>query len=90
MRRLRYDVQRDMAFYRVVVDFRNAVEQMVVSRGGPLDVDNLWWGFGDTGSQRRRPTDDGGLAGSRVPRRPPGDEGDDRIQITEPIGSHSG
>jgi hypothetical protein len=90
MRRLPHDVQRDMTFYRAVVDFRNAVERMMVSRGRPLDVDHVWWGFGYTGWQRHRPTGDGGLAGSRVPRRPHGGSGGARVQIDEPIESDPG
>ncbi len=46
MVKLLYDVQREMTFYRVAVDFRNAVEKMLVIRGRPLDQDYLWWGFG--------------------------------------------
>jgi hypothetical protein len=90
MRRHAYDVQRGMPFYRAVVDFRNAVERMMVSWGRPLDVDHVWWGFRDTGWHRPPPTGDGGLAGSRVPRRPPGGAGGARVQIDEPIESDSG
>jgi hypothetical protein len=90
MRRLPRDVQRDMTFYRAVVDFRNAVERMMVSRGRPLDVDHVWWGFGYTGWQHPPPVGDGGLAGARVPRRPPGGAGGAGVEIDEPIENDSG
>jgi hypothetical protein len=90
MKRHLYDVQRDMTFYRAVVDFRNAVERMLVSRGRSLDVDHVWWGFGYADLHRQPPTGDGGLAGSRVRRRPPGGAGGARVQIDEPVESESG
>ncbi len=84
MRRLPYNVQRDMAFHRTVVGFRNAVERMLVTRGRNLDTEHLWWGFG-TDRGRGDASDDGddGLAGSRVPRRPSGGVGGAALKLGE-------
>jgi hypothetical protein len=84
VKRLPYDVQRDMSFYRLSVEFRNAIERMMIRQGRTLDTDHLWWGFGDTG-RRREPPSDGGLAGSRVPRRPHGGVGGDGVELEQPI-----
>jgi hypothetical protein len=81
MRRLPYDVQRDMSVYRTFVEFRNAVERMMIRRGRPLDLDHVWWGFPQTGGQ---PGEGPGLAGSRVPRRPYGGSGGARVELDEP------
>ncbi len=67
----------------MVVEFRNAVERMQIRRGRSLDTDHLWWGFGDRG-YGRPPTDDGGLAGSRVPRHPPGGADGIAVALEEP------
>jgi hypothetical protein len=84
-RRLLFDVQREMPFYRVAVGFRNAVEAMEIRRHRD-DPDwrphLVWWGFGrlDRAEDRRRRDDgfdrgDDGQAGSREPRRPHGGAG---------------
>jgi hypothetical protein len=76
VRKLRYGVQRDMAFYRTVADFRNAVERMMVRRGTLPDAEHIFWGFGGPSPRYpQRGSDDDGLAGSRVPRRPRPDPG---------------
>jgi hypothetical protein len=65
-----------MAFYRAVVDFRNAIERMRLKRGTLQDTEHIFWGFGVP--PRRYPeqgSDDDGLAGSRIPRRPTPDAG---------------
>ena len=81
MRRLPCDVQRDMSVYRTFVEFRNAVERMMIRRGTLIDLDHIWWGFGSTHNQ---PGEGPGLAGSRVPRRPPGGSGWTRVELDEP------
>jgi hypothetical protein len=71
VRQLPYDVERDMAFYRTVVGFRNAVERTMLSRGTLGDAEHVFWGFG--GPPPRYPergADDDGMAGSRMPRHP--------------------
>jgi hypothetical protein len=86
--RLRFDVQRDMAFYHVAVGFRNAVEQMQARHGRLDDEDHRWWGFGDL----RRPNPDlppnwwgdDGLAGSRIPRHPAPGAGEAAVELEEP------
>ena len=76
VRKLPYDVQRDMAFYRTVADFRNAVERMMFRRGTLPDAEHVFWGFGGPPPRYpQRGSDDDGLAGSRVPRRPHPDSG---------------
>jgi hypothetical protein len=92
VRRILHDVQRDLPFYRVAVEFRDGVEGMLERRGRLLDPDHVFHGFGPYPRhwpRGRRPDDDrgpadDGLAGSRVPRRPPGDAGGARVEI-EPI-----
>lgn len=73
-----------MSFYRLSVEVRNAIERMMIRRGRPLDTDHLWWGFGDT-RHHHEPPSDGGLAGSRVPRRPPGGIDGHGAELVEPI-----
>jgi hypothetical protein len=88
VRKLPYDVQRDMTFYQVIVGFRNAVELMLIIRGRPLDPDQMWWGFGrDEPPPRRRGSDrdDDGLAGSRVPKRPYGGSGAATVELAPPF-----
>lgn len=88
---LRHDGQRELPFYRLVVSFRNAVELMMIKRGRPLDTDHLFWGFGGHEQPpRRRPgddewTDDDGLAGSRVPKRPYGGTGAAGVELPPPV-----
>jgi hypothetical protein len=81
MRKLAYDVQRDMSVYRTFVEFRNAVERMMIRHGRPVDIEHVWWGFRQTG---REPGEGPGLAGSRVPRRPYGGSGGARVELAEP------
>jgi hypothetical protein len=73
-----YDVQREMAVYLAAVELRNAVEQMLARHGRLDDPEHLFWGFGPSIGRwpgRGPRADDDGLAGSRVPRRPPGGSG---------------
>jgi hypothetical protein len=70
MRRLAHDVERDLAFYRTAVGFRNAVERMMLARGTLLDSEHVFWGFGPRQPHPERGSDDDGLAGSPVPLRP--------------------
>ena len=73
MRRLRYDVQREMVAYLAAVEFRNLVEQMLARHGRLDDPEHVFWGFGPSIApwHGRGPGNDAdGLAGSRVPRRP--------------------
>ena len=82
MRKIRYDVQRDMSFYRTLVGFRNAIERMWMNRGDLPDSDHRFWGFGGYGG---RPTGgDDGLAGSRIPRRPYGGSGAAGVELEPP------
>jgi hypothetical protein len=89
-RPLPQDVQRDMAFYRVAVDFRNAIEQMQARHGRLDDPDHRWWGFGDLRRGRDKPQDprdwsgDDGLAGSKVPKHPPPGAGEATVELDEP------
>ena len=79
-----------MTFYEVVVCFRNAIELMQIIRGRPLDPDRLWWGFARNEPRRgpdRTDADDGGLTGSRVPRRPFGGADAAAIELAPPIES---
>jgi len=85
MRRLAYDVQRDMTFYRVAVEFRNAVERCQIREGRSLNAEHLWWGFGDSGRPFPGQGDDGGMAGARVPRRPLDDDGEELVALQEPF-----
>jgi hypothetical protein len=84
---LRHNAQRQLMFYRLVVDLRNAIEQMQARHRRLEDPEHRWWGFGDLrppkGDDRRWPGDDG-LAGSRVPRRPPDGAGEVRVELDEP------
>jgi hypothetical protein len=76
VRKLPYDAQRDMAFYQTFVQFRNAVERMMLRRGTLRDGEHVFWGF--PSPPRRYPdpgADDDGRAGSRIPRRPHPDTG---------------
>ena len=82
MRKIPFDVQRDMPFYRTVVGFRNAVERMRSNRGDVPDSDHLFWGFGGYGGGPAG--DDDGLAGSRIPRRPYGGSGAATIGLEPP------
>ena len=80
---LPFDVQRDMAFYRTAVAFRDAVEQMQ-ARHGRLDDPG---GGTDEPRDPRRPPDgpwDDGLAGSRVPRSPLPGAGEASVELEEP------
>jgi hypothetical protein len=88
VRRLPYDVQRDMRFYEVVVGFRNAIELMQIIRGRPLDPDHLWWGFARNEPRRGSGgtgADDDGLTGSRVPRRPFGGADAAAVELAPPV-----
>jgi len=89
VRRLPFDVQRDLYFYLTIVAFRNAVERMALANGTLLDPDHLFWGFGITRSRYRGGPGpgDSGLAGSRVPRRPPDGSGLADIELNEPTSS---
>ena len=91
-RPLRHAVERGLGFYQTVVGFRNAVEQMQARHGRLDDPDHRWWGFGDL--RRDRDSDDpdrpprwygdDGLAGSRVPKRPPDGSGEASAELEEP------
>lgn len=71
VRKLPYDVQRDMAFYRTIAEFRNSVERMMLRRGTPRNSDHVFFGFGDPPRRYPEPgADDDGPAGARIPRRP--------------------
>jgi hypothetical protein len=82
VRKIPFDAQRDMPFYRTVVGFRNAVERMRSNRGDLPDSDHLFWGFGGYGGGPAG--DDDGLAGSRIPRRPYGGSGAATIGLEPP------
>ena len=82
VRKIPYDVQREMPFYRAVVAFRNAVERMRLDRGNSPDSDHLFWGFG--GYEGGPSNDDDGLAGSRRPRRPYGGSGAASVSLDPP------
>jgi hypothetical protein len=86
---LAYDVQRDLAFYRLTVDFRNAVERMQLRLGRELGADHRWWGFGDLRSAPWPLDDDAGPAESRVPLHPPRDPGGAAVQLETPPGSEA-
>ena len=97
VRRLPFDVQRDAAGYRMAVQFRNAFEQMKDRRGTLTNRQHMFWGFDappapdvDRRDDAGRDSDDDGLAGSRVPRRPRPDAGDAAavaIDSSEPVTS---
>jgi hypothetical protein len=82
VRRIPYDVQRDMSFYRTVVGFRNGVERMRMNHGELPDWDHVFWGFGGSGGGQ--PGGDDGLAGSRIPRRPYGGSGAAGVGLVPP------
>jgi hypothetical protein len=71
-RPLLHDVQRDMTFYRLTVEFRNAVEAMQARHGRLDDPDHRFWGLpgGDPPWRPPQSHDDDGLAPSGVPKRP--------------------
>jgi hypothetical protein len=88
VRKSPYDVQRDLPAYRAAVEFRNAVEQMLARHGRLEDPEHVFWGFAPiTGHWPGRGpgTDDDGLAGSRVPRRPPGGFGAEGAEAQVPF-----
>jgi hypothetical protein len=90
VRKLPFDVQRDMCFYLTVVAFRNAVERMMLTKGALADPVHVFWGFGSTRSRYwGAGPDDSGLAGSRVPRRPPGGSGAATVELSEPAPASS-
>lgn len=88
MRRLAYDVQRDMAFYEVAVSFRNAVEGMLIVRGRHSDPDHLWWGFArnpTSGRSNGWDAGDDGPFGARVPKHPFGGSDAASVELAPPI-----
>jgi len=64
---------------------------MMIKRGKALDTDHLFWGFGGYNQLPRRrvdedeSTDDDGLAGSRVPKRPYGGAGSAGVALEPPV-----
>jgi hypothetical protein len=74
-----------MTFYRVAVEFRNAVEAMQHRHGRLDDPEHRFWGI-RWGPPRLPPqsNDDDGLAASRVPKRPRDGAGGAVAMIGEP------
>lgn len=91
MRRLAFNVQRDLAFHRTTVEFRNAVESMLERHGRLPDSEHIFHGFGAGPTRRRgggRGPDDGrddDRTGSGVPRRPRDGSGGAAIAREPPI-----